>query len=85
MIVSGSFLCTWVRKANYSTCPAIDKAGQGTSKSSPIQSEKFLHRTQTNPQFFATWTELAWTALDQSIGAESAPICWELLIYFINI
>ena len=66
---------------NDSTSPTIDQSGPGPSKSSPIQSEKFLDRARTNPQFFGTWTELAWTALDQSIRAESARIRWELLIY----
>ena len=70
---------------NDSTSPAIDQSGPGPSKSSPIQSEKFLDRARTNPQFFGTWTELAWTALDQSIRAESARIRWELLIYLVNI
>jgi len=65
---------------NDSTSPAIDQSGPGPSKSSPIQSEKFLDRARTNPQFFGTWT-----ALDQSIRAESGRIRWVLLIYLVNI
>jgi len=61
--------------------PAIDQSAPGPSKCSPIQSEKFLDLARTNPQLFGAWTELAWTAMDESIRAESALLRLELLIY----
>ena len=49
---------------NISTSPALDQSKPGPSKSSPMQSEKFLDWDWTNPHYFWTWTELAWTDLD---------------------
>jgi len=66
---------------NDSTSLAMDQSGPEPSSPVQVQSKKFLDRDRTNPQFFWTRTELAWTALDQSIRAESARIRWELLIY----
>jgi hypothetical protein len=68
-------------QGNDSTSPAMDQSGLEPSSLVQVQSKKFLDRDRTNPQFFGTWTELAWTALDQSTRAESARIRWELLIH----
>jgi len=69
---------------NDSTSPAMDQSGLEPSSLVQVQSKKFLDRDWTNPQFFWTWTERAWTALDLSTRAESAPIRWELLIHWVN-
>jgi len=69
---------------NDSTSPAIDQSGPGPSKSGPIRSENCLGRARTNLQFFGTWTEQAWTAVDRSIQAESARIRCKLLIYVVT-
>jgi len=66
---------------NDSTSPAMDQSGLEPSSLVQVQSKKSLDRDRTNPQFFGTGTELAWTALDQSTRAESARILWELLIH----
>ena len=68
-------------RSNDSTSPAMDQSGLEPSSLVQVQSKKFLDRDRTNPQFFETWTELAWTALDQSTQAESARIRRELLIH----
>ena len=44
----------------------MDQSGLEPSSLVQVQSKKFLDRDRTNPQFFGTWTELAWTDLDQS-------------------
>jgi hypothetical protein len=44
----------------------MDQSGLEPSSIDQVQSKKLLDRDQTNPQFFGTWTVLAWTALDQS-------------------
>jgi hypothetical protein len=66
---------------NDSTSPAMDQSGLEPSSLVQVQSKEFLDWDRTNPQFFGTWTELAWTDLDQSTRAESARIRWELLIH----
>jgi len=68
-------------RINDSTSPAMDQSGLEPSSLVQVQSKKCLDRDRTNPQFFGTWTEVAWTALDQSTRAESARIRWELLIH----
>jgi len=68
-----------------SPCPAMDQSGMQPSSLVQVQSKKFLNLNWTNPQFFGTWTELAWTALDQSTQAESARICWESTNWLIHI
>jgi hypothetical protein len=70
--------------SNDSTSPAMDQSGLEPSSIVQVQSKKFLDRDGTNPQFFWTWTELAWTALDQSTRAEPARIRWELPIHSVN-
>jgi len=55
---------------------------------SPVQSnpvQQIMGPGSDQTLIFGTQTELAWTALDQSIWAESAQIRWELLRYFVNI
>jgi hypothetical protein len=59
----------------------MDQSGLEPSSLVQVQFKKFLDRDRTNHQFFGTWTELAWTALDQSTRAESARIHLELLIH----
>ena len=44
----------------------MDHSRLEPSSSVQAQSKKWLDRNLTNPQFFATWTELPWTALDHS-------------------
>jgi hypothetical protein len=67
--------------SNDSTSPVMDQFGLELSSQVWVQFMKFLDQDWTNPQIFETWTELAWTALDQSTWAESARIRWELLIH----
>jgi len=51
---------------NDSTSPVLDQSRLGLSKSSPIQSRKFLDQDRPNPRLFLTWPELVWTDLDNS-------------------
>jgi len=67
--------------ANDSTSPAMEQSGLEPSSQVQVQSKKFVDWDRTNPQFFGAWTELAWTALEQSTRAELARIRWELLIH----
>jgi len=67
--------------SNDSTSPAMDQSRLESSSVVQVQPKKCLDPDRTNSQFFWTWTELTWTALDQYTRAELVRIHWELLIH----